>query len=147
MAAADVVHSRHCDNSCLVLQELVLNAGQVVELPASDYVGTASGDPAKTGQKKAPSSVSDVLDKPPVDVDSHELSWKVQVSDLQVAFLSTRWLGTAQLVADDCNITHSIKNATEFTDVRLRSRTCSPPLRSQFIHLGFTGLCQEPHNA
>jgi hypothetical protein len=101
------------------VQELVLNAGQVVELPASDYVSTTSGgDAGKANQKKGASSTSDVLEKAPPDLESDTLSWKVQVSDLQVAFLSTRWLGTAQFVADDCNITHSIKNATEHTDVR-----------------------------
>lgn len=98
------------------VQDLVLNAGQVVEVPASDYVSTTSGgDQAKSSQIKG-SSV--VLDKTPPDFESYALTWKVQVSDLQVAFLSTRWLGTAQFVADDCNISHSIKNATEYTDVR-----------------------------
>lgn len=96
----------------------MLNAGQVVEVPQSDYVSTASGgDQARSSHKKA-SSTSDVLDKTPPDFDSYALTWKVQVSDLQVAFLSTKLYGTAQFVADDCNISHSIKNATEYTDVR-----------------------------
>lgn len=119
------------------MQELVLNAGQVVDLPAADYVSTTSGgDHAKSSQKKA-SSTSDVLDKASQDdQDSYALSWKVQVSDLQVAFLSTRQLGTAQFVADDANITHSIKNATEYTDVRAsspRQHTASQITRAKHI--------------
>lgn len=89
-----------------LMQELVLSAGHVVELPASDYVSTISGEISRSSQKKA-SSTTEGQDRSTGDDDESSLMWKVQVSDLQAAFLSSRRLGTAQFVADDCTVSQS----------------------------------------
>lgn len=84
----------------------MLSAGHVVELPASDHVSTVSGDVGRSSHKKA-SSTAEGHERPSGDDDESSLMWKVQVSDLQAAFLSSRRLGTAQFVADDCTVSQS----------------------------------------
>eukprot|EP00892_Ulva_mutabilis_P001714 jgi/Ulvmu1/11543/UM078_0033.1 len=91
---------------CSMLQELVLSAGHVVDLPASDYVSTISGEQGRSSHKKD-SSTTDAPERPSGGEDETSLMWKVQVSDLQAAFLSTSRLGTAQFVADDCTVSQS----------------------------------------
>lgn len=125
------------------MQELVLSAGHVVELPASDYVSTVSGDMGRSSHKKA-SSTTEGADRPSGEDDDSSLMWKVQVSDLQAAFLSSRRLGTAQFVADDCTVSQSRLSSSVKVEVRPHHLNSAHTIRTSRV-LQWTGPVPDPY--
>ena len=110
----------------LDLRTLTANAGQIVELASTEQASAVSGEGARASERQGSrrkattcsSSNGGQVAAEAEDAEEAALSWKLQVSSLQVAVLSTARSGTAQFVADRCTVSRTTLPGSSTLEVR-----------------------------